>query len=480
MFLSRSSFVRSVDERTKKLEINDVKLDAYFNGQLCGSHYVPRRYSGENYFMEEQIVRFTGRRIARLLEKPWTIAPSAQNPDGSLRYSHSDQEAYAYAGAKERWDAISRSLMAEADEIGRDEKGERPVIGEYLETLAALPMPAEVEDMQKPGGPKFGVLDVVVTWGKGNKDPPDYAYLVKPTPIRIDGCRSITTESIDLVPFEDLAAEVDNPKPQPTVQAEDLKVPISTSISGEDTLKPVSDIVHDFTTTAPPSATTPILPHEPPDPPPPTTKTTTVRPPKRPDPPTSPLPIETPIKRSRGPYYDVLTTRQTLSEEFALVESQAIGSPSAYLPRTRRRRSTTGLSSTAASSPLSSPPQSRQTTPAVGNLGTVEVTEPIQLGGSSRSSASVGRQMVKDGAENVGHHSPPLPRRTPVPAARRRDRTSTQPSAEMLGRAFTTPALSEDCVVTYTGKGIVRNIGAVRSGRFSERGVVMGTRFLVG
>ena len=52
--------------------------------------------------------------------------------------------------------------------------------------------------------------------------------------------------------------------------------------------------------------------------------------------------------------------------------------------------------------------------------------------------------------------------------------------ANALDAAFTVPELSKDCSVTYAGPGVLRNVGASRSGHFKEEGVVMGVRFLVG
>ena len=138
--------------------------------------------------MSEHIVRFTGRRIGRQVEKPWIIVPSGQNPNGGLQESRRGKGAYA--GAQQRWKDISDALLAEADTIGRDGRGNRPFLGEYLESLAELPMPTEVEDMQKAGGPKFGVLDAVVTWGTGSEDGPDFPCITEPTPLRIEGCTS--------------------------------------------------------------------------------------------------------------------------------------------------------------------------------------------------------------------------------------------------------------------------------------------------
>lgn len=54
----------------------------------------------------------------------------------------------------------------------------------------------------------------------------------------------------------------------------------------------------------------------------------------------------------------------------------------------------------------------------------------------------------------------------------------------MMGRSFDAefvpPALSEDCCVTFAERGVVRSVGAVRGGWFEEKGVLMGTRFIVG
>ncbi len=85
VFLSNSSFVRSENRLAGKKGADGVKIDVYLNGALCGSDYVPRRYSSEKYTCTEHIVRFTGSRIGRMIEKPWVFVPSGQNSDGSLR-----------------------------------------------------------------------------------------------------------------------------------------------------------------------------------------------------------------------------------------------------------------------------------------------------------------------------------------------------------------------------------------------------------
>ena len=43
-----------------------IKIDVFFNGDLCNSAYVPYRFHGENHKYTEHILRFTGRRIGKL------------------------------------------------------------------------------------------------------------------------------------------------------------------------------------------------------------------------------------------------------------------------------------------------------------------------------------------------------------------------------------------------------------------------------
>lgn len=187
VFLTPDSFLPSHELGSKKIEFNDVKIDVFFNGELCGSSFVAHRHHANGYQMTEHIVRFSGRRIGRLVEKPWVIVPPGQNADGTLREYHGGEEAYA--GAESRWVAVSEALEAEATRVGCDESGAFSLLGEYLTTLANLAMPPEVEEMQKAGGPQFGVIDVVVIAGKGQKDDSKHRNLTEPTAIRLKGCK---------------------------------------------------------------------------------------------------------------------------------------------------------------------------------------------------------------------------------------------------------------------------------------------------
>lgn len=396
--------------------------------------------------MTEHIVRFTGHRIGRLIEKPWVIVPSGQNPGGGLREYRRGK--VAYAGAQQRWNEISDALMSEADEIGQDENGERPIIGEYLESLAQLSMPKEIEEMQKAGSPKFGILDAVITWGKGNKDGPETAYIINPTPIRHEGFTTTNLDqSVDHSPVQSIATTRDRTYTAPQSRSEALGNAKS---------------IDDYSKTSPLSvAPSPV--------PTPGNKTNPV--------PSCPpnvrllpaLPLEKAVKRSRGHYYDIITTKQTLSEQINSIATAIINDHKAgcnpTIP-TNARTTQTSFASTAGSSPLSSAPMTRDHTPAQRKIVKLKLPSPTS---PAKKSDKMTTRRVQDGKAD-----------TPAPGSRRRDRVPTQLNADALDRDFQTPALSVDCATTYASSGTVRNVGAARAGVFTEGGVVMGARFVVG
>lgn len=184
VYLSKESFAPSCGTKSKHAP-QDVKIDVFYNGEMTASTYIPARYRGEASNMIQLTQHFSGRRVDRMAERPWVIVPPGQNADGSLRTSKRNKGAYV--GAQERWDRIGKALDEEGEKFGRNRYGDQSVVGEYLTSLSKLEMPAEVDDMQKGGGPKFGVIDVILTLGKGQKDEPESGYLKEPTRMRLSG-----------------------------------------------------------------------------------------------------------------------------------------------------------------------------------------------------------------------------------------------------------------------------------------------------
>ena len=193
VLLSKASFLRTYDRRLERYITQDVKIDVFFNGELCASTYVPERYRGYANSQTELTQQFSGRRIARLAQRPWILISPEQDNVGFLKKNRRSTEG---ASAKQRWEALSSALGVEAEKWGKNSHGELPVIGEYLASLAKLEMPSEVEGLQRSGSPNFGVLDVVIISGKGQKDDSSTPYLSEPTRLRAKGYVPATAADI--------------------------------------------------------------------------------------------------------------------------------------------------------------------------------------------------------------------------------------------------------------------------------------------
>lgn len=385
--------------------------------------------------MTEHIVRFTGRRIGRVIEKPWIIVPSGQKPDGSRRRYRKDETASA--GAQQRWKDISDALMTEADKNGRNEKGERPISGEYLESLAQLSMPQEVEEMQKAGGAKFGIFDVVIIWGKGVREGREAVFIVEPTPMRNEGFTATNMDQpTDSIPVQNVPETTDSPFTAPKSKA----IISAKSNNRNPDASTVSPLSLTQTQTTTPSTNTNPFPLK-----------------KHPHP--SPHPDE-PRKR-----------KQTLEEQFKSITAASDLDPKPehnpiFMNHARTTRSTTVA--TTASSPLSSAPTTSYPSPAQ----TENVNSQIPCPMKATTDSSLKKT---DGEADSGFLA-----QTPASRSKRRERVTTQMSTEALDREFVTPTLSEDCVITYAPAGVFRNVGAAKERVFNEEGVVMGARFVVG
>ena len=202
--LSKESFAPSCGTRTKHVP-QDVKIDVFFNGEMTASTYVPARYRGETSNVIQLTQRFSGRRVDRMAERPWVIVPPGQNADGSLRTSKRNKGAYI--GAQERWDGVGKALEEEGGKFGRNQYGDQSLVGEYLTSLSRLEMPAEVDHMQKGGGPNFGVIDVLVTLGKGQKDEPEKGYLKEPARLRLRGFHVDRSDNLEVKSMQKIVTE---------------------------------------------------------------------------------------------------------------------------------------------------------------------------------------------------------------------------------------------------------------------------------
>ncbi|KAF2246695.1 hypothetical protein BU26DRAFT_51406 [Trematosphaeria pertusa] len=168
VMLTQKTFSESFVDRKPQ----HLMIDVFFNGQLSHCALIHQNDIRAGAKSMHQV--FAGTRVDYLLERPWVIIPAGMNVDGSLRGTKRT------IGAQERWQQICRELLKEADARGVDKNGERPPSAHFLKELSAMAMPERVKDMQKPGGRKFGVVDVVITVGAGKKVTNGTSYCLKP------------------------------------------------------------------------------------------------------------------------------------------------------------------------------------------------------------------------------------------------------------------------------------------------------------
>lgn len=166
----------------KPYGLQDIKTDVYVNGELTGSTTAPARRAADaktKIAEESREPLFSGKRIHRMAERAMVLVPPEQNADGSMRLRNRSKASLA--GPEERWNQVNAAILEEANRMGFDKRGERSPVGTYLASVAALPMPSAVESFQKAGGPKFGVIDVVISVGSGWKLGPTSPYIMEPT-----------------------------------------------------------------------------------------------------------------------------------------------------------------------------------------------------------------------------------------------------------------------------------------------------------
>ena len=153
--LSEESFGASCKTRSH------LKIEVLFNGQLsaCSNNPGPGAGYGDQYLTH----LFAGYRIDHLAERPWVLLPPNITADGGTRSSR------VSITSSERWDELSAAILTEARDRGTDQNGDPPPSARFLHALASAPPPPCIVNLQKPGDKTFGVVDVIITAGKGKK-----------------------------------------------------------------------------------------------------------------------------------------------------------------------------------------------------------------------------------------------------------------------------------------------------------------------
>lgn len=164
VILSNETFLCSFEDGKPQR----LMIDVFFNGALVSSILAQPKHTESFHLV------FAGTRVENMAERPWVVLPPGQNADGSSR------GLKRAISVKERWQQICWALLEEVKERGVNEYGERSPSADYLQSLATMEMSEAVERLQKPGGRRFGVIDVVVTAGSGKKLNNGMSYLKKP------------------------------------------------------------------------------------------------------------------------------------------------------------------------------------------------------------------------------------------------------------------------------------------------------------
>ncbi|KAJ4357603.1 uncharacterized protein N0V89_002179 [Didymosphaeria variabile] len=197
MLTDKTFFHDPLDKRPQHL-----KIDVLFNGQLSSSVLIHTGDIRSGAKSLNQI--FAGTRIDYMAERPWILHPSQSDIDsGCSSPSSTGNDAH------DRWAEICKALMNEADQRGVNVDGERPPTAAYFRDLASMQMPDMIKDMQRSGGRRFGVIDMIITVGTGKKTMNNVVYLKAPTRLADDQFCYEVKEGRELTP-----AGVNKPGPR--------------------------------------------------------------------------------------------------------------------------------------------------------------------------------------------------------------------------------------------------------------------------
>lgn len=146
---------------------SDLKIEVFLNGQLSGVKLLNRR--GSAVELVDNKLQLFGTRIHRQMEKPWVYGSSSS--DEFLQ-----TDSARYAAAAQRWYGINAEIQRDVVGRGLNRLGDRPPSADFLDALCKIDMPDRLKNMAM-----FGVIDIVITAGKGKKHGPETGYILVPT-----------------------------------------------------------------------------------------------------------------------------------------------------------------------------------------------------------------------------------------------------------------------------------------------------------
>ena len=164
--------------------MQDLRYDVFYNGDLAESNCIHARHVTEEAEIHPIVRIISGKRVALFVERPWIIPCPGQDASGELRVKKTTKRNTA----EERWKQISQALHEYAEGLKPDASGEPKPLASYLNSLATLGLPSEIDTLYKKGGSKFGVIDVILSTGKGLQKPQNSNFLSRPnflSPLRL-------------------------------------------------------------------------------------------------------------------------------------------------------------------------------------------------------------------------------------------------------------------------------------------------------
>lgn len=151
----------------------DMKIEVWLNGSLVQVLFINRQRWGPIHKH-----RFAGTRMHRQIEAPWIYRSAAQAGTSALT-------------AEQRWESVAKLLAKQVGSRGVDKLGNLPPSADFLQALSKVKFPDRLKDQAN-----LGILDIIITTGKGNKLSPSHAYENCPAPMG-STVYKVRTRSVD-------------------------------------------------------------------------------------------------------------------------------------------------------------------------------------------------------------------------------------------------------------------------------------------
>jgi hypothetical protein len=141
----------------------DIRYDVFLNGDLVCSDFIENRHISVGSEKSTTIL-VGGRRVASFIERPIIVLPLGLDAKGEIVAANR-----AKYKVHERWDLISKAFAKHACELRywlKDGERESP-LATFFDSLASFKLPSELEDLPPRGPQMFGIIDVIISCGRG-------------------------------------------------------------------------------------------------------------------------------------------------------------------------------------------------------------------------------------------------------------------------------------------------------------------------